>query len=142
MRTVIPVDEAEENSHSEEELHIRNRSQHQGVVLEEIELTQDGSAAVGTILVLNECYEKEVAVRHSANEWKIFDDTSAEWLETVEEGQSTDSSSTLIFPRDNFHLNLLSHSTKNDNHCNILLHIQCFKWGCYWCTYSFWCHWK
>ena len=29
-------------------------------------LTQDGSAVVGTILVLNECYEKEVTVRRAA----------------------------------------------------------------------------
>ena len=48
-----------------------------------MELTQDGSAVIGTILVR---YEKEVAVRHSANEWKTFDDTSAERLETVEGG--------------------------------------------------------
>ena len=59
------VDEAEKNSHSEKELHICHRLQYQGVV--EMELTQDGSAVVGTILVLNECYEKEVAVRHSAS---------------------------------------------------------------------------
>ena len=82
------VDEAEEKSYSEKELQIRHRLQHQGIVLENMELTQDGSATVGTILqlVLNECYGKKVAVRHSANEWKTFDDTSAEWLETVEGG--------------------------------------------------------
>ena len=49
-------------------------------------MTQDGSGVIGTILVHNECYEKHVAVRRTSNDWKMFQDTSAQWLETVEEG--------------------------------------------------------
>ena len=47
-------------------------------------MTQDGSAVVGSILVRNECYEKQVAVRHSSNAWRTFEDTPAEWVESVE----------------------------------------------------------
>ena len=114
------VDEAEGKSYSEKELQIRHRLQHQGVVLENMELTQDGSAAVGTILVLNECYEKEVAVCHSANEWKTFDDTSAEWLETVEGGAVDRFKFCLELPKGQFSLELaVSFNQKWDNNdCN------------------------
>ena len=114
------VDEAEEKSYSEKELQIRHRLQHQGVVLENMELTQDGSAAVGTILVLNECYEKEVAVHHSANEWKMFDDTSAEWLETVEGGAVDRFKFHFDLPKGQFSLELaVSFNQKWDNNdCN------------------------
>ena len=112
--------QAEEKSHSEKKMHIHHRLQHQGVALEEMELTQDGSAVVGTILVLNECYEKEVAVRHSANEWKTFDDTSAEWLETVEGGAADRFKFCFELPKRQFSLELaVSFNQKWDNNdCN------------------------
>ena len=63
-----------------------HRLESTGVTLEGVELTQDGSGVIGTILVCNECYEKHVAVRHTSNDWKTFQDTSAQWMETVEGG--------------------------------------------------------
>ena len=69
-----------------EELDIPHRLESRGVILEGVELTRNGSAVIGTILVRNECYEKRVAVRHTANDWQTFQDTSAQWMETVEGG--------------------------------------------------------
>ena len=67
-------------------LDLHHRLESRGVSLEGVELTQDGSAVIGTIHVCNECYEKHVAVRHTANDWQTFQDTSAQWMETVDRG--------------------------------------------------------
>ena len=69
-----------------EEVDIPHRLESNGVTLEGVELTEHGSAVIGTILVRNECYEKHVSVRHTANGWQTFQDTSAQWIETVEGG--------------------------------------------------------
>ena len=69
-----------------EEMDIPHRLESNGVTLEGVELTEQGSAVIGTILVRNECYEKHVSVRHTANGWQTFQDTSAQWMETVEGG--------------------------------------------------------
>ena len=58
-----------------------------GIVLEDIDRSQDGTAAIGTVLVLNECYFKHVGVRHSTNAWVSYQDTPAEWVESIEEGE-------------------------------------------------------
>ena len=62
-------------------LDLHHRLESRGVSLEGVELTQDGSAVIGTILVCNECCEKHVAVHHTANDWKMFQDTPAQWME-------------------------------------------------------------
>ena len=57
-----------------------------GVSLEVVERTKDGGSLIGTILVVNECYEKTVAVRHSCDDWDTFEDTPAHWVETIQDG--------------------------------------------------------
>ena len=58
-----------------------------GIALEAIQMTVDGSAAVGTLLVCNDCYHKWVGGRHSTTGWASYQDTLAEWVESVEEGE-------------------------------------------------------
>ena len=65
---------------------VLERARMNGIALEEMKRTQDGREVVGTILVHNDCYEKEVGIRHSSNAWKTFEDTRAQWVETVEGG--------------------------------------------------------
>ena len=50
------------------------------------ERLQDGTAMVGTVVVRNECYKKGVFVRHTSNAWQMYEDTLAEWMETLEGG--------------------------------------------------------
>ena len=54
-----------------------------GISLEVMERTEDESALVGTVLVRNDCYEKCVAVRHTSSDWETYEDTVAQWVETV-----------------------------------------------------------
>ena len=72
-----------------EEMDILHRLESTGITLEGVWLTEQGSAVIGTILVCNECYEKHVSVRHTANGWQTFQDTSAQWMETIE-GEAVD----------------------------------------------------
>ena len=57
-----------------------------GISLEVVERTEDGSALIGTVLVVNECYEKTVAIRQSCDDWNTLEDTPAHWAETIEDG--------------------------------------------------------
>ena len=57
-----------------------------GISLEVVERTEGGSSLLGTVLVVNECYKKTVAVRHSCDDWDTFEDTQAQWVETIENG--------------------------------------------------------
>ena len=58
-----------------------------GVSLEVVERTKDGRFTHWNgILVVNECYEKTVAVRHSCDDWDTFEDTPAHWVETIQDG--------------------------------------------------------
>ena len=71
---------------AEEENDCRQRLQREGVALEHVQFTPDGSGITGTVLVQNTHYKKCVFVRHSSNQWKKFQDTAAEWMETIEGG--------------------------------------------------------
>ena len=64
-----------------------DRAEKNGIALEAIQMTVDGSAAVGTLLVRNDCYHKWVGGRHSTTGWASYQDTLAEWVESVEEGE-------------------------------------------------------
>ena len=86
-----------EAKHSNIEPEVYQRVECGGVALEKMTMTPDGSAVVGSILVRNECYEKQVAVHHSSNAWKTFEDTPAEWVESVAGGS---------MDRFNFHVQL------------------------------------
>ena len=83
---IFSVGEAKQGKCSNIDLEVYQRVKCGGVVLEKMAMTPDGSAVVGSILVRNECYEKHVAVRHSSNGWKTFEDTPAEWVESVAGG--------------------------------------------------------
>ena len=80
------VSEAEQDKCSNIEPEVYQRVQCGGISLEHMSLSADGSAVIGTILVLNDCYKKSVFVRHTSNTWDTFTDTPAEWVETVEDG--------------------------------------------------------
>ena len=80
------VSEAKQDKCPDIEPEIYQRVQCGGISLEHMSLSADGNAVVGTILVLNDCYEKSVFVRHTSNAWDTFTDTPAEWVETVEDG--------------------------------------------------------
>ena len=71
----------------EEEETLYQRTLRRGIALEHIKRTQDGTAAVGTILVRNDCYTKNVGARHSTDSWASFQDTPAEWVEEGVEGE-------------------------------------------------------
>ena len=70
----------------EEENDCRQRLQREGVALEHVQFTPDGSGITGTVLVQNTHYKKYVFVRHSSNQWKTFQDMAAEWMDTIEGG--------------------------------------------------------
>ena len=50
-------------------------------------MTVDGSAAVGILLVHNDCYHKWVGGCHSTTGWTSYQDTLAKWVESMEEGE-------------------------------------------------------
>ena len=59
------------------------RTQSNRVSLEGMERSRDETMLVGTVVVRNECYVKDVFVRHSSNAWETFEDTAAEWTESL-----------------------------------------------------------
>lgn len=77
---------------------IYKRAKSCGVALEDMKMATDGSAVNGTIIVCNECYAKDVGVCHSTDLWQSYDNTPAQWVETVKEGILTVSSSAYKFP--------------------------------------------
>ena len=66
---------------------VYDRAQRDGIALEGIRSSFDGKAAVGTVLVRNDCFEKRVGVRHSSNGWASYQDTLTQWVETVMDGE-------------------------------------------------------
>ena len=75
------------NDHTDKEEMLYQQAMRCGIALEDIERTKDGTAAVGTILVRNECYAKNVGARYSTDHWASFQDTPAQWVEGVEGGE-------------------------------------------------------
>ena len=82
------------------------RAQIRGIVLEGVKCTRDGTAAVGTVLVCNECHEKHVGVRHSSNSWASYHDTAAEWVETIEGGDFDRFKFNVNLPQGSYHMEL------------------------------------
>ena len=106
-----PVDETETTC--KEEMYSTNplfqRVYTNGIALEEMKRAQDGRAVVGTVLVRNDRYEKEVGIRHSSNTWKTFEDTRAQWVETVEGGAFDRFEFSVDLPEESFYMELAFH---------------------------------
>ena len=66
---------------------VYKRVEKEGIVLEEIQFGSDRKTVVGTLLVRNDCYEKNVGARHTVDGWVTYKDTAAEWIETTEGGR-------------------------------------------------------
>ena len=63
------------------------RVEEEGIVVEELHTTPDRRAVVGTVIVHNECYKKSVGARYTVNGWENYSDSTAQWVETIEEGR-------------------------------------------------------
>ena len=65
-----------------------DRCNYLGIALEHQDIVWDGckNKVTGFILVRNQCYEKHVGLRHTSNNWVSFDDTPAQWVESMEDG--------------------------------------------------------
>ena len=72
-----------------------------GISLEGIRRVDDGTL-LGTILVRDEGYKKDVAVRHSTDSWTTFVDIPARWLESVEGGEFNRFEFIVSIPRGDF----------------------------------------
>ena len=88
---------------------VLERARMNGIALEEMKRTQDSREVFGTILVRNDCYEKEVGIRHSSNAWKTFEDTRAQWVETVEGGAFDRFEFSVDLPEESFYMELAFH---------------------------------
>ena len=64
-----------------------DRAEKKWVALEAMEMSVDGGAVVGSLVVCNDCYFKWVGVRHSVTDWTSHQDTQAQWVESLEVGE-------------------------------------------------------
>ena len=111
--SVTGADGKEEESSKEQ---VFQRAQGNGVSLEEMERTQDGTALVGTVVVRNECYKKDVFVHHTSNAWQTYEDTLAKWMETLEGGTLDRFSFLVPLPEGSYSIEFaLSFNEKWDN---------------------------
>ena len=64
-----------------------DRAERDGIVLEHIRRTDDGCAVVGTLIVRNDHYVKQVGARYSLNDWTTHNDSLGEWVEIIDDGE-------------------------------------------------------
>ena len=106
------------------------RAQIRGIALEDVKCTHDGTAAVGTVLVRNECHEKHVGARHSSNSWASYHDTAAEWVETIEGGDFDRFKFNVNLPQGRYHMELAFFCNQywdNNNEKNHIISCTIFE---------------
>jgi len=100
------------------------------VVLEDLVVAKDGSTVTGYVRVRNETYEKRVVVRNTQNEWSTYQDTAAEWMESLKGGECDRFMFQLNLPKGPFAVHLAIEATQNrktvwDNNCGNNYYITC-----------------
>ena len=79
--------EGEVENEKSERSEVFDRAEKKGVALEAMEMSVDGGVVVGSLVVRTDCYFKWVGVRHSDTDWTSHQDTQAQWVESLEEGE-------------------------------------------------------
>ena len=100
------------------------------VELEALVVAKDGSIVTGYVRVRNETYEKRVVVRHTQNEWSTYQDTAAEWMESLKGGKCDRFLFQLNLSKGSFAVHLAIEATQNentawDNNCGNNYYIIC-----------------
>ena len=120
------VSKAEQDKCSNMEPKVYQRVRCGGISLERMSLSADGNAVVGTVLVLNDCYEKSVFVRHTSNAWDTFTDAPAEWVETVEDGAMDRFKFSVELPKESYSVEMaFSFNQQWDNNNTKNYNVSC-----------------